>query len=890
VTKRSRLPTATAEQLRLADDRTRRTNWKRWGPYLSERQWGTVREDYSADGSAWSYFPHEHARSRAYRWGEDGLLGFTDRQCRVCFSVALWNEKDPILKERLFGLTNPEGNHGEDAKEAWFYLDSTPTHSYMKSLYKYPQAEFPYARLVEENARRGKNEREFEIEDAGVFDESRYFDVFSEVAKAGEEDLLIRLTVANRGPDAARIHVLPTLWFRNTWSWGSTHDACAIPPRLSLRGDGVVVARHPELGQYLFASADAPRDTLFTENETNVPRLFGAVGASPWFKDAFHAAVVDGRDDLVRPDGTGTKCARHHVLDVPAGGRAVLRLRFVAVREAPADLFGSAFDEVVALRRREADEFYDSVLSPELDDAERAVARQAYAGLCHAKQFYHYVVEDWLTGDPDQPAPPASRRRGRNYDWRHLDNHDVILVPDKWEYPWYAVWDLAFHAVAVAAIDLEFAKAQLSLFLREWYMHPNGKLPSYEWAFSDANPPVHAWAVRRVYRLSGAKGGRDMRFLRSSFHKLLLNFTWWVNRTDVAGRQLFGGGFLGLDNVGVFDRSKPLPSGVSMAQADGTAWMAFYAATMLAIALELAKADDVYEEMASKFFEHFVAIADTMNHLGGEGLWDEADGFYYDKLRVEGRVVPLRVRSIVGLVPLLASISIESADLERFPGFGKRTRWFIENRRASALHRSTFETSPDGKRLLLALPSRERLERLLVRLFDETEFLSPHGVRSLSRHHADHPFELDLAGRHVLRYEPCESSNELFGGNSNWRGPVWFPLNHLIVEALQRYHRFYGDTLTVELPTGSGRRVDLGTAAAEIDRRLVSLFLPGADGRRPCVRQDDRFANDPHWKDLVLFHEYFHGDDGRGLGASHQTGWTSLVASSLDALAKRRSS
>jgi len=891
--KRSALPTATAEQIRLSEDRSRKANWQRWGPYLSERQWGTVREDYSADGNAWQYFPHEHARSRAYRWGEDGLLGFCDREGRMCFALALWNERDPYLKERLFGLTNPQGNHGEDVKESYFYLDSTPTHSYVKSLYKYPQSRFPYEDLVAENARRGLSDREYDLEDTGIFDGSRYFDVTAEYAKASPDDLLVRITVANRGPEAARLHVLPTVWYRNRWSWGSKYQARVARPHIDVRADGAVVAHHVQIGDVVFGADAGPDgaapETLFTENETNVPRVFGAETKSRWFKDAFHDYVVGGKRDALRPDGQGTKCARRYVLDVPAGGSVVLRLRLVPAADAPKALFGKAFDDVFSQRIREADEFYDAVIPAAATAEERAVSRFAYAGLCHSKQFYYYVVADWIAGDPGQPPPPSARKRGRNHEWRHLYNRDVIAMPDKWEYPWYATWDLAFHCVALARIDPEFAKSQLILFLREWYMHPSGKLPSYEWALSDMNPPVHAWACWRVYKMTGSRGARDVKFLERAFQKLLLNFTWWVNRQDVAGRQIFAGGFLGLDNIGVFDRSKPLPSGVEMAQADGTAWMAFYAGTMLSIALELARHDIVYEDMASKFLEHFIEIADTMNHLGGTGLWDDDDAFYYDKLRIDNRVVPLRVRSLVGLVPLIAAEVVEFGDIAQFEGFRKRANWFIENNRELMGQIAGLEMSENGNRLLLALPSRARLEKILPRLFDETEFLSPHGVRSLSRHHDAHPFELDLGGEHhTLRYEPGEGTSGLFGGNSNWRGPVWFPITHLIVEALERYHHFYGPSFTVELPTGSGRRVDLATAAAEIDRRLTSLFLRGEDGRRPCVADHRYHSTDPHWRDLLPFHEYFHADDGRGLGASHQTGWTALVVRSIETVARHR--
>jgi hypothetical protein len=878
----SAAPVAGAERARLADDVARKSNWKRWGPYLSERQWGTVREDYSPDGSAWDYFPHEHARSRAYRWGEDGLLGLTDRQCRLCFAVALWNGKDPILKERLFGLTNPQGNHGEDVKEVYYYVDSTPTHSYMKALYRYPQARYPYERLVEENARRSRDEDEFEIEDTGVFAENRFFDVVAEYAKAAQYDVLVRITATNHGPDAAPLHVLPTLWFRNTWSWGRLEEGSDPAAGLVRRADGVLVARHSELGEYLFAVDGGP-EILFTGNDTNVPKLFGARTATQWFKDAFHERVVDARADAVRPDGKGTKAAAWFRFDVPAGASVEIRLRLVESASAPREFFGASFDATFAARRREADEFYAGVLSPDATPEERSVARQAYAGLLWSKQFYQYSVHDWVEGDPSQPPPPAARREGRNAGWPHLYNRDVLLMPDKWEYPWYAAWDLAFHAWPIALLDPEFAKQQLLLLLREWYMHPNGQIPAYEWAFGDVNPPVHAAAVLAVYRRTGEPGARDLVFLEKAFQKLIVNFTWWVNRKDVDGNQIFSGGFLGLDNIGVFDRSRPLPSGGSLEQADGTAWMGFYAASMLSIALELAHHNPVYEDIASKFFEHFIAIADAMNGLGGTGLWDEEDGFYYDRLLVNGESVPLRVRSLVGLVPLLAVDVSKSADFGQLPEYVKRAQWFVKNRRDLAGQISHLEKSPDGSMWLLAMPSHERILRVLRRMLDEEEFLSPFGIRSVSRAHKDEPFVLRCGGEEFrMSYEPGESRTSAFGGNSNWRGPIWFPLNLLLVESLRRLGRFYGDGLRVECPTGSGHLANLNQVADEIDRRLASLFLRNGDGRRPCAECS------PCAEDLVLFHEYFDGETGRGLGASHQTGWTALVVRSLETVARLR--
>jgi hypothetical protein len=879
------------ERLRLAQVAAHGENWQRWGPYLAERQWGTVREDYSPGGESWRSFPHDHARSRAYRWGEDGLLGIADRECRLCFALALWNERDPILKERLFGLANHEGNHGEDAKEHWFYLESTPTHSYLKALYKYPQAAYPYNRLIEENARRSRAQPEFELADAGVFDGDRYFDVFAEYAKASPDDILIRITVANRGPDTAALHLIPTLWFRNTWSWGCTHEGCEVKPRLRALDDRTIACEHATLGRFTLRQEDAA-PLLFTENETNNARLFGSPNASPHVKDAFHAAVVDGRGDAVNPRRAGTKCAAHHTLRLAPGEARVVRLRLHAGenRSENAAPFGSAFDELFAERIAETDSFYAGLLAGVGNAAERAVARQAYAGLLWSKQFYHYVVRDWLDGDPNPPPPPPERKSGRNADWDHVFNRDVLSMPDKWEYPWFAAWDLAFHMVPFARLDPVFAKHQLNLLLREWYMHPNGQIPAYEYNFSDVNPPVHAWACWRVYKMTGPRGARDRTFLASTFQKLLLNFTWWVNRKDPQGKNLFAGGFLGLDNIGVFDRSKPLPGGGALTQADGTAWMAFYCSTMLAMALELSEHDPAYEDIASKFFEHFVAIAEAMNHLGGTGLWHEEDGFYYDRfIHPDGECESVRLRSLVGVVPLFAVEFIEQARLDRLPGFAKRTRWFMKHR-ADVAAKVSFLTRDgcDPGRHLLAIPTRERLERVLRRVLDENEFLSPHGVRSLSKAYQHHPYTIRLHGEeHCVTYVPGDSDTWLFGGNSNWRGPVWFPLNYLLIEALERYHHFYGDAFTVEFPTGSGRRLTLDKVSEELSRRLGSLFIPGPDGARPALAAEARFAADPHWKDLVLFHEFFHGDTGAGLGASHQTGWTALVARLIEQYPRR---
>jgi hypothetical protein len=872
-----------AESLRLAEDESRARNWKRFGPYLSERQWGTVREDYSEHGTCWDYFPHDHARSRAYRWGEDGLLGLCDRQGRLCFALALWNGRDPILKERLFGLTGPEGNHGEDVKESYFYLDATPTYSYAQALYRYPQAEFPYSRLVEENRRRTRLDRELELADTGVLADGRYFDVIAEYAKTTPDDVLIVVTVTNRGPDPAALHVLPTLWFRNTWAWGRSGEGYWKKPSLTRGGPGIIRAAHPSLGGYQLAAERAP-DLLFTENETNAQRLYDVPNAAAYVKDAFHEYVVHGRREAVNPNQTGTKAAALYRLELASGASHALRLRLTADGEATTAPFDDRFDAVFRERREDAETFYTARIPAELSAEQRNVARKAYAALLWSKQFFHYDVRVWAEGDPAQPPPPPTRRHGRNREWRHLYNRDVISMPDKWEYPWYAAWDLAFHMLPMAQVDPQFAKEQLVLFTREWYMHPNGQLPAYEFAFSDVNPPVHAWSAWRVYKMTGARGCRDRLFLARIFQKLLLNFTWWVNRKDSEGRNLFGGGFLGLDNIGVFDRNRPLPTGISLEQADATAWMAFYCGTMLSIALELAATDAAYEDMASKFFEHFVAIADAMNTLGGSGLWCEEDGFYYDQLRSEQRTLPLRVRSLVGLLPLLACEVLEEDIIDRLPGFSRRMQWFLENRHDLAW-RIAYAEKDHGRRLL-AIPSRERLERVLRIMLDEREFLAPYGIRSLSRIHGERPYVLNAAAEtHQIEYTPGESTTGMFGGNSNWRGPIWFPVNYLLIEALQRYHYFYGDALQVECPTGSGRRLTLDAVARELSGRLASLFMRGADGDRPCDGGDPTLGSDP---ELIRFNEYFHGETGRGLGASFQ-GWTALVTRCLEKLVKQSS-
>ena len=874
------------EQNRLIESEERRAYWRRWGPYLSERQWGTVREDYSPHGTAWDYFPHDHARSRAYRWGEDGLCGISDNHQRLCFALAVWNGRDPILKERLFGLGNPEGNHGEDVKEYYFYLDSTPTHSYMKCLYKYPQAAFPYRRLVEENARRGRPQPEYELLDTGVFDGDRYFDVTVEYAKGGVDDLLIRVTAVNRGPEAAELHLLPTLWFRNTWSW----DVGAARPQLqataSAPGQVVIAARHQTLGARWLHAEGAP-ELLFTENETNFPRLFGVPARSPYVKDGINERVVGGKEDAVNSARVGTKAAAWYRASVPAGGQIALRLRLTDADPARAGAaFGLDFEEIFSRRMRDADEFYDLVIPPTLSADGRLVMRQALAGMLWSRQFYHYDVKRWLAGDPTQPSPAPGRRRGRNREWTHLYNEDIVSMPDKWEYPWYAAWDLAFHMIPMALVDPEFAKAQLVLFLREWYMHPNGQIPAYEWAFGDVNPPVHAWAAWRVYKIDRRiRGVADREFLERVFHKLLLNFTWWVNRKDPDGRNVFQGGFLGLDNIGVFDRSAPLPTGGYIEQSDGTSWMGMYCLNMLAMALELAQDDRAYEDVASKFFEHFVYIAHATHHLGGEGmgLWDDEDGFFYDVLNVpDGSRCPMKVRSLVGLIPLFAVETFDTEQADRLPGFKRRAQWFIDNNPELREHIAFKDKPGGGRRVMLSIVTTEQLPKVLRLMLDEEEFLSPHGVRSLSRYHKDHPYVIPVGGQEYrVGYEPAESTTGVFGGNSNWRGPVWFPVNFLLVESLQKYHHFFGDDLKVACPTGSGRLMSLWSVAADISRRLSRLFLVGADGRRPVFGGTEKFQSDPHWRGMPLFYEYFHGDNGAGLGASHQTGWTGVVAKLL---------
>jgi hypothetical protein len=885
--KGSHLPSAetmvkmTQEQQRIEESRLRKVHWKRWGPYLSEREWGTVREDYSPDGAAWEYLPHDHARSRAYRWGEDGIAGICDRHGYVCFALAIWNGRDPILKERLFGLTGNEGNHAEDVKEYYFYLDSTPTHSYMKYLYKYPQAEFPYASLASENRRRTKKDPEFELLDTGVFKDSRYFDVFVEYAKATVEDILIRITAYNRGPDSAELHLLPTLWFRNTWSWGRDNRRPKMRKVNAPTGTVAMEAEHYYYGKRWLFSEGSP-ELLFTENETNFKRLWGVENGAAYVKDGINNYIVHGDPGAVNPAQTGTKAAALYRVRIASGGNFSLRLRFTD-RAPNGEVFGPSFDSAFAQRQAEAEEFYAQVVPQQRSTDARNVMRQALAGMLWSKQFYHYEVRVWLEGDPAMPSPPPQRLHGRNHDWKHLYNADVISMPDKWEFPWYAAWDLAFHCITLALIDPDYAKELLILLLREWYMHPNGQLPAYEWAFSDVNPPVHAWAAWRVYKIEKRRRGKaDREFLERVFHKLLLNFTWWVNRKDPDGMNVFEGGFLGLDNIGVFDRSKPLPTGGHIEQSDGTSWMGMYCLNMLAIAIELAVVNPAYEDVASKFFEHFVYITQAMNNVGGQGisLWDEEDGFYYDVLHFpDGRHLFQKVRSIVGLVPMFAVQTLEPECMDKLPGFQRRMQWFLDNVPNVPHHIEMTQKSRFGVRRLLSIVSRRKLIRILRYMLDESEFLSPYGVRALSKYHERNPYVLNLDGNtHTVGYEPAESSSGLFGGNSNWRGPIWFPINFLLIESLQRFHHYFGPNLKVESPTGSGEMASLGEVAAELSRRLTHIFLRREDGRRPTYGGVEMFQKDPYWRDLILFHEYFHGDNGAGLGASHQTGWTGLVA------------
>jgi hypothetical protein len=874
---------STTEHRRLEEARTAGRKWRRWGTYLSERQWGTVREDYSADGEAWDYLPFDHAALRAYRWGDDGLLGLCDNRGLVCFCVGLWNGADPIIKERLFGVSGKEGNHGEDVKELYWYLDATPTCSYARALYKYPQTRFPYEELRSRSRAAGKLDREPEILDTRAFDDNRYFDVVVEYAKDDANDVFTRITATNRGPLAAPLVVLPQLWFRNTWTWT---PEVPKPEMFALEpfGDVSVVETVQEHLGHFWLYVEGAQELLFTENESNRDRLWRVANLTPFVKDAFHDVIVRRRRDAANPALRGTKAAARFSLLLEPGQSATMRLRYTD--RARAQPFAD-HDAVFERRIREADEFFDSISPRSLGSDERRVFRQSIAGLLWSKQYYAYDVERWLRGDPGQPPPPPERRRGRNHEWRHLYNSEVLSMPDKWEYPWYAAWDVAFHCIPLALVDADFAKQQLTLLVREWYMNPSGQIPAYEWQLGDVNPPVHAWAAYRVYQIERRTTGRaDRAFLESIFLKLMLNFTWWVNRKDAAGRNVFEGGFLGLDNIGVFDRSKPLPGGGTLEQADATSWMGMYCLNMLDIALELARENPSYQDVANKFFEHFLLIAHAMNHIAGGDvrLWDEKDGFYYDVMRrPTGESFPVRVRSMVGLTPLFAVSTLEPDTVERFGAFWKRARWFLRNRPELAQYCPMMEVPGQRERRLLSLVDRAQLERVLARMLAETEFLSPYGVRSLSRAHAAEPYTLTIDGQlHRVDYEPAESQTGLFGGNSNWRGPVWLPVNYLVIESLQRMQHYYGDSFRIECPSGSGRWMTLWEVASELSRRLVGLFIVGPDGRRAAHGRRDLVQADPHFKDHVTFYEYFHGDTGEGLGARAQTGWTALVAKLLE--------
>ncbi|CAH1904811.1 Glucosidase [Candidatus Nitrotoga sp. HW29] len=866
------------EKTRLIAQEKDEPEWSRWGPYLSERQWGTVREDYSPHGEAWEYFSHDHARSRAYRWGEDGIAGISDKFQHLCLGLALWNKHDPILKERLFGLSNREGNHGEDVKELYYYLDATPTHSYLKMLYKYPQQAYPYTWLVEENGRRGKDRPEFELIDTGVFADDRYFDVFVEYAKADPHDILMRITAHNRGPDDAPLHILPQLWFRNEWTW----DGQTQKPEISVSEENTIKLQHSKLDTY-YCHFDGATELLFCDNETNVQRLYGTENQG-YFKDAFHEYIVHGNPNAVNPLQNGTKAAGHFIFTIPAREKIEIRLRLTRAENTQPF---KDFDSIFNLRQAEADEFYAVLQTDIADEDARLIQRQAFAGMIWSKQFYYIDIPIWLKGDPNMPAPPKERRNGRNCEWQHLNNADIISMPDKWEYPWYAAWDLAFHCITIADIDPVFAKNQLLLMTRVWYMHPNGQIPAYEWAFGDVNPPVHAWAVWEVYKAErdANNGSGDLDFLERELHMLLLNFTWWVNRKDIDGHNVFQGGFLGLDNIGVFDRSAPLPTGGHINQADGTSWMAMYALNLMRIALELAKHNATYEEIATKFFEHFLYIAQSMNNIGdhGVGLWDEADQFFYDVLRTpDGEMTPLKVRSMVGLIPLYAVEIIEPEILDRLPNFKRRLEWFMRNRPELAALVSHWQEPGRGNRHLLSLLRGHRMKALLRRMLDETEFLSDYGIRSLSRAHKDTPYVFNCIDNSVsVSYQPAESESGMFGGNSNWRGPIWLPVNYLLVTSLRRFAEFYGDAFKIECPTGSGNMLSIYAVADELALRLTRLFRRDGSGQRPVFGDQTKFQEDPQFRDYILFYEYFHGDTGRGVGASHQTGWSGLIAKLL---------
>lgn len=884
-----------AEEQRLDEARRQEKDWKKWGCYVSERAWGTVREDYSADGAAWDYFPFEQAASKAFRWNEDGIAGICDRRQRVCFAVSLWNGKDAFLKERLFGLSGNTGSHGEDVKEYYFYLDNTPTHSYQKYLYKYPQAAFPYQKIYDENAVRDKSQSEYELMDTGVFDEDKYFDVFIEYAKADTEDICIKITAHNRGREAAPLHVLPTIWFRNRWSWYEKADKPVMREvENAAENLATIHLTEAELGDY-YLTCENSSNLLFTENETNYRKLSGGVNDSPHVKDGIGDYVIGGDENAVNPHQTGTKAAAHYVFNIAPNSSETIYLRLHSRQSREAfgsqpfqhhDEFIQSCENVFAERIKEADEFYADIIPNNISDDAKNVMRQGLAGMLWSKQYYHYVVKSWLDGDDKFPPPPEQRKKGRNKDWKHLYNDDVISMPDKWEYPWYAAWDTAFHCVSLAIIDSDFAKRQLLLFLREWYMHPNGQIPAYEWALGDVNPPVHAWAALRVYQIEAKRSGAaDRDFLEKIFHKLLLNFTWWVNRKDAEGNNVFEGGFLGLDNIGVFDRNTELPDGGFIEQSDGTSWMAMYCLNMLAIALELAKEDKVYEDVASKFFEHFVYIADAMNNLGDENteLWNERDGFYYDVLHLPNeKNIPIRLRSMVGLIPLFAVETLDKNWLDNLPEFKKRTEWFFENRPDLTEDIAQMDEVGREDRNILAIVNKDRLRRILRTMLSEAEFLSDYGIRALSRHYKANPYQFAIGdNKFEVGYEPAESHTGMFGGNSNWRGPIWFPMNYLLIESLQKFDFYYGDSFKIEFPTGSEKMMTLWEVSQELSRRLSNIFLKDAEGRRAVFGGAEKFQTDPHWRDYVLFYEYFHGDKGIGLGASHQTGWTGLIGKLL---------
>ncbi|MEL7240781.1 MAG: glucosidase [Cyanobacteria bacterium J06573_2] len=877
----------TAEAKRLEENRERKAYWTRWGPYVSERQWGTVREDYSEDGSAWDYFSHQQSLHRAYRWGEDGIAGICDNHQRLCFALAFWNEADPIIKEKMFGLSGSQGNHGEDVKEYYFYLDNTPTHSYMKYLYKYPQGEYPYADLVEENQRRGFAEPEYELLDTGIFEEDKYFDIFIEYAKKTDEDILIQVTAYNRGDKEKPLHVLPTLWFRNTWSWCDDIQKPQLKVYSQKDSYSIIEASHSSLGKrWLYCNN--PQELLFTENETNNKLLFGKENDSTYVKDGINNYVVNGDKNTVNPDKVGTKFSAYYQLSIPPGESRTIELRFCNSNSLQQPF--AEFENIFNQRKQEADEFYHWINPHEISEDQRRIQRQAFAGMLWTKQFYYYVIEDWLQGDPNHLNPPESRKNARNSEWKHLFNDDIISMPDKWEYPWYAAWDLAFHLIPLAVLDPDFAKLQLSRLTREWYMHPNGQIPAYEWAFSDVNPPVQAWAAWQIYTIEQKFWGRkDTEFLERIFQKLLLNFTWWVNREDAQGKNIFQGGFLGLDNIGVFDRSSELPTGGHLEQADATSWMGMYSLGMLHIALELAQERPPYEDVASKFFEHFLYIADAMNDFGDDlSLWDEDDGFYYDAINFpDGGRCLLKVRSLVGLIPLLGVNVLEPETIKKLPGFKKRLEWFVDNRPDLKKNVACMVTEGMGAKRLLALcyatPRNDgkpnKLQRLLSYMFDETEFLSNYGIRSVSKYHKQNPFVINVnSNEHRVDYQPAESTSGMFGGNSNWRGPIWFPINYLLLEALQNFYEYLGDDFKVEFPTGSGNYKNLSEIIFELSQRMTNIFLRDESGKRPVFGGIEKFQNDPHWRDYIYFHEYFHGDNGAGLGASHQTGWTGIVA------------